>query len=103
MFIINSLEELEELYTRNLITYNQYINLKQKFFVVGDENKQMTVTCKRKDCPLNDNNFCCSESILINNNGMCFNLIKGFAEDDIPKLKKESKMNIEEIDIEEKK
>jgi len=39
MFIINSLEELEELYTRNLITYNQYINLKQKFFVVGDENK----------------------------------------------------------------
>lgn len=39
MLIINSLEELEELYTRNLITYNQYINLKQKFFVVGDENK----------------------------------------------------------------
>ena len=39
MLIINSLEELEELYTRNFITYNQYINLKQKFFVVGDENK----------------------------------------------------------------
>ncbi len=39
MLIINSLEELEKLYTRNLITYNQYINLKQKFFVVGDENK----------------------------------------------------------------
>lgn len=39
MLIISSLEELEELYTRNLITYNQYINLKQKFFVVGDENK----------------------------------------------------------------
>ena len=37
--IVHSLEELEELYTRNMITYYQYINLKQKFFVVGDENK----------------------------------------------------------------
>lgn len=63
----------------------------------------MTVACRKIDCPLNDNNFCCGESILINNQGMCFNLIKGFAPDDIPKIKEQSKMNIEEIEFEEEK
>lgn len=28
--IVNSIEELEELYTRNMITYNQYMNMKEK-------------------------------------------------------------------------
>jgi len=28
--IVNSIEELEELYTMNMITYNQYMNIKSK-------------------------------------------------------------------------
>ena len=33
--IVNSIDELEELYTMNMITYNQYMNMKSKLL----ENK----------------------------------------------------------------
>ena len=59
----------------------------------------MTVACKMINCPLNDNGFCCSESILITNNGQCFNLIRGFAQNDIEKLREESKINIEDVEF----
>ena len=53
------------------------------------------------NCPLYDNGLCCGESILITNDGRCFNLIRGFAPDDIPKIKEESIINIEDIEITE--
>lgn len=28
--IVNTLDELEELYTRHMITYSQYVNIKEK-------------------------------------------------------------------------
>ena len=59
----------------------------------------MTVACKMTNCPLYDNGLCCAESILIANDGRCFNLIRGFAPDDVPKIREESKMNIEEIEV----
>ena len=59
----------------------------------------MTVACRMMNCPLYDNGFCCGESILISNDGRCFNLIRGFAPDDVKKINEESKMHIEEIEI----
>ena len=59
----------------------------------------MTVTCRMINCPLYDNGFCCSESILITNDGRCFNLIRGFAPDDVQKIREESKIYIEDVEI----
>ena len=61
----------------------------------------MTVACRMTNCPLYDNGLCCGESILIANDGRCFNLIRGFAPDDVPKIREESKMDIEEIEVTE--
>lgn len=60
----------------------------------------MTVACRVNNCPLYDNGFCCDESILIMQDGRCFNLIRGFSSDDEKKLREESIMHIEDIEIE---
>ena len=35
--LVNSLEELEELYTRHMVTYAQYLNIKEK--LEGDKDE----------------------------------------------------------------
>ena len=57
----------------------------------------MTVACRMVNCPLNDSQFCCDNSILIGRDGRCYNLIKGFTSDDEKKLRETSKMEIEDV------
>lgn len=61
----------------------------------------MTVACRIVDCPLNDNQFCCDNSILIGRDGRCYNLIKGFTPEDEKKLKEISKIDIEDVVFDE--
>lgn len=35
--VVNSIEELEELFTMNMITYSQYLNIKKKLQEESDE------------------------------------------------------------------
>ena len=59
----------------------------------------MTVACRVENCPLNDKEFCCDETILIGVDGRCHNLVKGFTPDEVNKLRKNSKMDIEDVII----
>lgn len=61
----------------------------------------MTVACRFKNCPLNNNDFCCAESILIDNVGRCFNLVRGFSPEDDKKLRETTHMDIEEVEFDE--
>lgn len=53
--IVNSIEELEELYTMNMITYNQYINIKSKLlkkkyeYIFHDKTYIVSMTDKERE------------------------------------------------------
>ena len=53
--IVNSIEELEELYTMNMITYNQYMNIKSKLlkkkykYVFHDKTYIVSMTDSEKE------------------------------------------------------
>lgn len=54
----------------------------------------MTVACRVIGCPQNSSGFCCAETILINRNGNCFDLIRGFSPVNELPIRKESSNKI---------
>ena len=62
----------------------------------------MTVTCRMTNCPFYEDGFCCNETILITNDGKCFDLIKGFTQEQFEQVKKIiTPSKIEDIEINE--
>ena len=62
----------------------------------------MTVACRMMNCPHNNENICSAHTILINPDGRCFDLLKGFRPEEAAKIRNEFKLNIEDVDIVEK-
>ena len=62
----------------------------------------MIVACKVVNCPLYNNGFCCSETILITSDGRCFDLMKGFTQEQSEQIRKSLKpLHIEDIETAE--
>lgn len=59
----------------------------------------MIVACRVVNCPLYNNGFCCSETILITGDGKCFDLMKGFTPEQSKQIKKTLKIpKIEDVE-----
>lgn len=59
----------------------------------------MTVACRMVNCPHNNENICSATTILINQDGRCFDLAKGFRPEEASKIREEYKLDIEDVEI----
>jgi len=61
----------------------------------------MTVTCRIVNCPYNNESICSAKTILINHEGRCFDLIKGFRPEESEIIKSTNKIYIEDVETQE--
>lgn len=54
----------------------------------------MTVACRMMNCPLNNESICSAQTILIDRDGRCFDLIKGFSQEEINKIVNDIKRQV---------